>query len=270
MIGVAGVTEVHDLHVWEVTSGFPALSAHVLVGASRRLPPRARAARRSAARPVRDRAHDAAGRPRGWGPAEHRGALSVIRGTGAAMRPIVLAVVVFALFVSPAAAQTTDTTPIVSADGIGVATLTPDIADFSVTVSRLAPTSAARPHGREPPRRRRAARRPSTAAWRTPTSRTRGLSVSRERVTRRGRLVRVRYRARADAGDPRAQRRRAWARCSTRSPRPAPTARATRTSGSPTRRPGACSPPAPRWPTPASAPTTPRRPRGCGSPACAR
>ena len=25
------VTEVHDLHVWEVTSGFPALSAHVLV-----------------------------------------------------------------------------------------------------------------------------------------------------------------------------------------------------------------------------------------------
>lgn len=27
-----GVTEIHDLHVWEVTSGFPALSAHVLVG----------------------------------------------------------------------------------------------------------------------------------------------------------------------------------------------------------------------------------------------
>jgi cobalt-zinc-cadmium efflux system protein len=26
-----GVCEVHDLHVWEVTSGFPALSAHVLV-----------------------------------------------------------------------------------------------------------------------------------------------------------------------------------------------------------------------------------------------
>jgi cobalt-zinc-cadmium efflux system protein len=24
--------EVHDLHVWEVTSGFPALSAHVVVG----------------------------------------------------------------------------------------------------------------------------------------------------------------------------------------------------------------------------------------------
>jgi cobalt-zinc-cadmium efflux system protein len=28
-----GVNEVHDLHVWEVTSGFPALSAHVLVPA---------------------------------------------------------------------------------------------------------------------------------------------------------------------------------------------------------------------------------------------
>jgi cobalt-zinc-cadmium efflux system protein len=28
---VEDVTEVHDLHVWEVTSGFPALSAHVLV-----------------------------------------------------------------------------------------------------------------------------------------------------------------------------------------------------------------------------------------------
>ena len=27
------VVEVHDLHVWEVTSGFPALSAHVTVGA---------------------------------------------------------------------------------------------------------------------------------------------------------------------------------------------------------------------------------------------
>jgi cobalt-zinc-cadmium efflux system protein len=32
MVAQAGVVEVHDLHVWEVTSGFPALSAHVLVG----------------------------------------------------------------------------------------------------------------------------------------------------------------------------------------------------------------------------------------------
>ena len=32
MAAEPGVVEVHDLHVWEVTSGFPALSAHVLVG----------------------------------------------------------------------------------------------------------------------------------------------------------------------------------------------------------------------------------------------
>ena len=31
MAAITGVAEVHDLHVWEVTSGFPALSAHVLV-----------------------------------------------------------------------------------------------------------------------------------------------------------------------------------------------------------------------------------------------
>ncbi|HEX4688726.1 MAG TPA: cation diffusion facilitator family transporter [Nocardioides sp.] len=32
--GVEGVTGLHELHVWEVTSGFPALSAHVLVDAT--------------------------------------------------------------------------------------------------------------------------------------------------------------------------------------------------------------------------------------------
>jgi cobalt-zinc-cadmium efflux system protein len=32
MVEVEGVEEVHDLHVWEITSGFPALAAHVLVG----------------------------------------------------------------------------------------------------------------------------------------------------------------------------------------------------------------------------------------------
>jgi cobalt-zinc-cadmium efflux system protein len=31
MAEVPGVVEVHDLHVWTITSGFPALSAHVLV-----------------------------------------------------------------------------------------------------------------------------------------------------------------------------------------------------------------------------------------------
>jgi cobalt-zinc-cadmium efflux system protein len=32
MAAVPGVREVHDLHIWTITSGFPALSAHVLVG----------------------------------------------------------------------------------------------------------------------------------------------------------------------------------------------------------------------------------------------
>lgn len=32
MVGLEGIAEVHDLHVWEITSGFPALAAHVLVG----------------------------------------------------------------------------------------------------------------------------------------------------------------------------------------------------------------------------------------------
>lgn len=33
MAAAPGVKEVHDLHVWTITSGFPALSAHVLVAA---------------------------------------------------------------------------------------------------------------------------------------------------------------------------------------------------------------------------------------------
>lgn len=32
MASVPGVTQVHDLHVWTITSGFPALAAHVVVG----------------------------------------------------------------------------------------------------------------------------------------------------------------------------------------------------------------------------------------------
>jgi cobalt-zinc-cadmium efflux system protein len=31
LLGEPGVVEVHDLHLWEITSGFPALSAHVVV-----------------------------------------------------------------------------------------------------------------------------------------------------------------------------------------------------------------------------------------------
>jgi cobalt-zinc-cadmium efflux system protein len=32
LVGEDGVVEVHDLHVWEVTSGMPAISAHMIVG----------------------------------------------------------------------------------------------------------------------------------------------------------------------------------------------------------------------------------------------
>jgi cobalt-zinc-cadmium efflux system protein len=32
MIAQAGIVQVHDLHIWEVSSGFPSLAAHVLVG----------------------------------------------------------------------------------------------------------------------------------------------------------------------------------------------------------------------------------------------
>ena len=52
-----GIVEVHDLHVWEVTSGFPALAAHVLVRAGRRLPRPPARARAAAPRALRDRAH---------------------------------------------------------------------------------------------------------------------------------------------------------------------------------------------------------------------
>ncbi|MGH2969731.1 MAG: cation diffusion facilitator family transporter, partial [Solirubrobacteraceae bacterium] len=31
LAGAPGIVEVHDLHVWEVTAGFPALAAHVMV-----------------------------------------------------------------------------------------------------------------------------------------------------------------------------------------------------------------------------------------------
>lgn len=32
MASADGIVEVHDLHIWTITSGFPALSAHILVG----------------------------------------------------------------------------------------------------------------------------------------------------------------------------------------------------------------------------------------------
>ncbi len=35
MAAAQGVVQVHDLHIWTITPGFPALSAHVLVGQSK-------------------------------------------------------------------------------------------------------------------------------------------------------------------------------------------------------------------------------------------
>ena len=32
MAGLKGVDQIHDLHIWQITSGMPMLSAHVLVG----------------------------------------------------------------------------------------------------------------------------------------------------------------------------------------------------------------------------------------------
>ena len=66
-----GVVGVHDLHLWTITSGFPALSAHVLVAAGADC----HAIRRRSTSVLRDRfgldAHDTAGRARA-GPDELR------------------------------------------------------------------------------------------------------------------------------------------------------------------------------------------------------
>ena len=60
---VDGVTDVHELHVWEVTSGFPALSAHVLVDSGADCHERRLAIEDAARRAVRHRPHHAPGRP---------------------------------------------------------------------------------------------------------------------------------------------------------------------------------------------------------------
>ena len=58
------VESVHDVHIWLITSGFPALSAHVLV----KRPADCHAVRRELEEMLRQdarpRAHDPAGRPR--------------------------------------------------------------------------------------------------------------------------------------------------------------------------------------------------------------
>ncbi len=110
------------------------------------------------------------------------------------MRAIVLAVLALAVLAAPAAAQTpADTTPTVTTDGLGTIALVPDIADFEVGVLRVAPTSGG---ARNAANRRiaailRALRAGGVAAADIQTS---GLSLTRERLRRRGRRV-IRYRA---------------------------------------------------------------------------
>jgi uncharacterized protein YggE len=109
------------------------------------------------------------------------------------MRTALAAIAASLLLVAPAAAQTTDTTPTIAADGNGTATLVPDIADFQAGVRRSAPTSAAA---------RRSANGRIAAVVKAVKARgvadadiqTTGLSIERERSGRKGHR-RIRYTA---------------------------------------------------------------------------
>jgi uncharacterized protein YggE len=105
------------------------------------------------------------------------------------MRTALATLALSALFAAPAAAQTVDTTPTIAADGIGTATLTPDLATFGAGVERVARTSGA---ARNAANRRMAAVLRAVRAGGVAANdvRTAGLSVRRERVRRR-----IRYRA---------------------------------------------------------------------------
>jgi uncharacterized protein YggE len=107
------------------------------------------------------------------------------------MRPL-LVLTLFALLAAPAAAQTTpvDTTPTIAADGVGTATLTPDVADFGAGVERIAPTSH---RARNAANRRMAAvlKAVKGAGVADADIRTVGLTIRRERLKKQ----RVRYRA---------------------------------------------------------------------------
>jgi uncharacterized protein YggE len=109
------------------------------------------------------------------------------------MRPFLVGLAAFLALAAPAAAQTTpvDTTPTITADGTGTATLTPDVADFSAAVSRRAPTSRA---ARNAANRRMAAVLAAAKASGIADAdvRTVGLTIDRERV---GKRKRIRYRA---------------------------------------------------------------------------
>ena len=113
------------------------------------------------------------------------------RGIGAAMRPfLALALLRLAGRARRGADPPVDTTPTIAADGIGTATLTPDVADFAAGVERVAPTSRG---ARNAANRRMAAvlRRVKAGGVADADIRTVGLTVQRERVKKK----RVRYRA---------------------------------------------------------------------------
>jgi uncharacterized protein YggE len=105
------------------------------------------------------------------------------------MRIALATLALSALFAAPAAAQTVDTTPTIAADGVGTATLTPDLATFGAGVERVARTSSA---ARNAANRRMAAVLRAVRAGGVAANdiRTAGLSIRRERVRRR-----IRYRA---------------------------------------------------------------------------
>jgi uncharacterized protein len=115
------------------------------------------------------------------------------------MRTVLAVCAAFLALAAPAAAQVTDTTPTVAADGLGTATLTPDVADFSVGVNRIAPTA----RGARSATNTRIASVMRVMRARGVAEadiRTTSLSVVRERVRRRGRTIRIRYHAEQSLG----------------------------------------------------------------------
>jgi uncharacterized protein YggE len=118
--------------------------------------------------------------PGGWAARLERAALGYCGG----MRTALAAGLAFLALAAPAAAQTPDTTPTIAADGVGVAALAPDIAQFAAAVSETAATSS---------KARRAANRISSAIRSAALAagvaatdlRTVGVSVRRERQRKR-------------------------------------------------------------------------------------
>src|SRR4051794_7960699 len=158
----------------------PSGAAHAPATSARRSPQRDR-------RPDCSRAVDAAA-------AAPWGDVTLSRGgRSRGMRTVFAALAASLLLAAPAAAQTTDTTPTIAADGRGTATLVPDIADFGAGVLRRAPTSAGA---------RRSANARIAAIVKTAKAAgvadadiaTTGLRIARERVGRRGHR-RIRYAA---------------------------------------------------------------------------